>query len=323
MPMMITMPRPRALPTLVCPAITLPLRNEPIWIERQRDRAGGQRLGRRVGRHGAAEQQQHAAQERRHQHRAADVAPVLPAARAQVLRGLPPGRPQPLQRGQDDEHHERDLEVHVDQDDAGQRVQAEAVVVDVQPEVVQPAGEQPAGAERGHEQEGQRDPAEVGEHAGDGDDDLAQDGRAGGEDRVGDDQAEDPGDHRRQHRQQQRLLESREVDAVDGDVEVAEGERAGGGVTGTRRSRWRSSGWPGRPRRRRRRAARPRNDGPRGRRRAAVLPPGAGGRGRGEPGAWNRPRGRDRAGLGHVSARDGRPLLGNDGRGRAQLGGGG
>ena len=31
--MMTTMPRPSALPTFSWPAITLPLRNEPIWIE--------------------------------------------------------------------------------------------------------------------------------------------------------------------------------------------------------------------------------------------------------------------------------------------------
>jgi hypothetical protein len=31
--MMTTMPRPSALPIFSCPAMTLPFRNEPIWIE--------------------------------------------------------------------------------------------------------------------------------------------------------------------------------------------------------------------------------------------------------------------------------------------------
>jgi hypothetical protein len=31
--MMITMPRPRALPMFVWPAMTFPFRNDPIWIE--------------------------------------------------------------------------------------------------------------------------------------------------------------------------------------------------------------------------------------------------------------------------------------------------
>ena len=59
----------------------------------QRDGPVGQRLGGGVGGQGAAEQQQHAAQERGQQHRAAHEAPVIPGPRVQVLGGLPPGRP--------------------------------------------------------------------------------------------------------------------------------------------------------------------------------------------------------------------------------------
>ena len=129
--MMTTSPRPSALPTFCWPASTFPFRNDPIWIGVSGMVPAGQRLGGGVGRQRAAEQQQHAAQERRQQHRAAHVAPVLPGPRAHVVGRLAPGGPQPFQRGQDDQHHQRDLEVHVDHGHAGEGVQGEPVAVDV------------------------------------------------------------------------------------------------------------------------------------------------------------------------------------------------
>src|SRR6185437_1234642 len=180
------------------------------------------------------------------------------------------------------------------------------------------------------EQERQRDPAEVREHAGRGDADLAQHGTAaplGGGDRVGDQQPEDGREDRRQHREDDRLAEAGQVDAVDRGVDVlgrpgagvrvlesadrhrdhgddeAEhhvgGERQDAGVAG------------GRP-----------QDGadPRG---GAALAPGRNGA---SPGARKGPRGRDRTRgnrywrFRHWSARDAWPLLGDDGLRRVLLG---
>jgi hypothetical protein len=188
---------------------------------------GGQGFGGGVGGQGAAEQQQHAAQEGGQQYRAADMTPVVPGARAQVLGGLPPRRAQSFQGRQDDQHHQRDLEVQVDDDHAGQRVQGEAVCVRIEAEGGEPLADQPAGADGRDEQESQRHAAEVGEHARRRDRHLPQQSAAlGGEDRVGDDQAQDPRYDRGEHRQDDALPETLQVDAVGGGVDVAEREAA-------------------------------------------------------------------------------------------------
>jgi hypothetical protein len=99
-------------------------------------------------------------------------------------------------------------------------------------DVLQPLGLQAAGPEGGDEQERQRDPAEVGEHPGGGDGDLAQErprAARGGLDRVGDQQPEDRGQDRGDHRQDDRLAEAGQVDPVGGDVDVVRRPGAGAG----------------------------------------------------------------------------------------------
>ncbi len=57
------------------------------------------------------------------------------ARRPEALGRLLPLRPQPLERGRDQDHHHRDLEVDVDEPDTEQRGDVEAVRIEVDADV--------------------------------------------------------------------------------------------------------------------------------------------------------------------------------------------
>ena len=83
------------------------------------DQGGGSRVGReRVG-----EQKQQRTEEGGSQQGDGHVPPVLPRRGSEVDRGLPPLLAQTLQRREEHDHHERDLEVDVHDDQTGEAVQ--------------------------------------------------------------------------------------------------------------------------------------------------------------------------------------------------------
>ena len=106
--------------------------------ERVRDQQRGddaalvdQRSNRGIGRKCVGEEEQRAAEEGRRQERAGDVAPVMPGATTEALGGLAPLGSNSIQRRQEHQHHERDLEIGVDEDDTAQLIKPNAVGVDV------------------------------------------------------------------------------------------------------------------------------------------------------------------------------------------------
>src|SRR5579864_7064687 len=103
----------------------LDLQGHVVTAVRQQGRDG------RVGGERVREQEERAAQERRCQQWAGDVAPVMPGAAAEALGRLSPLRPDAVERRQEHEHHQRDLEVQVDQRYAGWIVEPHAVGIDV------------------------------------------------------------------------------------------------------------------------------------------------------------------------------------------------
>ena len=160
----------------------------------------------REGRQRVREQQQRGAEEGRRQQRAADVPPVLPRRGAEVLRRLTPLDLQPVDRGQEDQHHQRDLEIRVDQPDAPREAEVPAGVE-----------QQPHRAEEHEERERQRDPAELGENARDGQVQPAHHAvRVPRRHGIGQDRAE----HGPQHRREQAQLER--ADEVTAHQRVAE-----------------------------------------------------------------------------------------------------
>ena len=88
---------------------------------------------------------------------------------AQVLAGLPPLPPHAVQGGGDDEHHQGKLEIEVGEAQAPEAVEVESRVVEADPEeLLQKHRHHAHPAQGGDEGEGQRDPGEVGSHAGEG-----------------------------------------------------------------------------------------------------------------------------------------------------------
>jgi len=89
----------------------------------------------------------------------------VPGAGAENRGGLAPLGADALQGWSDDEHHQRDEEVEVDQLHPGQAEQAEVQVL-LQPHAeprLEGLGEHTRAAQHGHEEEGQGQPTEVGE----------------------------------------------------------------------------------------------------------------------------------------------------------------
>ena len=115
------------------------------------------------------------------QQRDRHLAPVLPRRRAQADRRLAPLLAQPLQRGQEHDHHQRDLEVRVDQDQPGQAVQPAATRRDSSRSAAAPSiVSTPLKPDRREERESQCDAAELGQHAAQRDHRPAQHRQVGG-----------------------------------------------------------------------------------------------------------------------------------------------
>ena len=118
------------------------------------------------------------------------VAPRLTAASRHCGRSA-------LERGQEDDHHQRDLEVGVDEHQPAQLVEPRDAVGVGAEGVGEHLGEQPGEPERGHPREGQGHAAELRQHPADGDDDPPYDaGGRRGDDEVGQQRAEHGSDGR-------------------------------------------------------------------------------------------------------------------------------
>ena len=199
----------------------------------QRARLRDQRLGGGVGREGIGEQQQRGAEEGWPEDREADVAPVAPRIAAEALAGLAPLRPQPVERGQEDDDHQRDLEVGVDQSEARQLVDpaSPGESVDAQP-VMQEQREEAVEAERGEEGEREHDAAELGERTRTREHDPAQQAvRAADRDRPRQQAAEDRARYGGDRGQHGRGDEGLQIGALQRLLEIAQ---ASGRLRGAR-----------------------------------------------------------------------------------------
>src|SRR6202022_4930811 len=96
------------------------------------------------------EEKKRAAQKRGRQQRSSDVAPVVPGAAAQAFGRLAPLRTDAIERWQEHEDHERDLEVRVDKGQAAQLVQPHAVGEDVDAAVLKEQRDKTDGSDRGN-----------------------------------------------------------------------------------------------------------------------------------------------------------------------------
>src|SRR5437667_272464 len=116
---------------------------------------------RRVSGEGVREQEQRAAEERRRQEWRRDIAPVVPGTAAETLGRLAPLRTDAVERRQEHEHHQRDLEVCVDQGQAAELVQPHAIRKDVDSMVLQEHSDNAHGPQRRDECEDQRYASEL------------------------------------------------------------------------------------------------------------------------------------------------------------------
>ena len=164
---------------------------------RQRQGAAGQLVGRRLGAEGVAEEQDHRPEDRRGEDRQRDPPPVLGRRRTHVLRGLAPLLLQAVDGGRDDQDHQRDLEVQVDELQADLVGELESGVVDVEAEgLLEERGDHAELAEREHECQGQWHAREVRGDAGEcGDRRPKEPRQPAQDDRVG--HAGTPGSRRR------------------------------------------------------------------------------------------------------------------------------
>src|SRR4029077_2736168 len=125
-----------------------------------------QRISRRVRGEGVGEEQERASEKRRSEQGSGDVAPVVPGAPSKALGGLAPLRLYPVDCGQKDQDHQRDLKVEVDELEALELVDPEAVGVEVKVVLLCEQVDEAGGTDRGEEGEGQGDAAELRKHAG-------------------------------------------------------------------------------------------------------------------------------------------------------------
>lgn len=133
--------------------------------------AGGQRVHRGVGAEGVGQEDDEGTQQRRGQHRDADVSPVLPAVGAEQRGGLAPVLAQGVEGRVEQHHPEGDLEIGVEDYQTGLRVEIE--VVDPAG-LLEQQGQRAVEAEQDDEGERQRYPGEVAGHVGEGHDEVAQ-----------------------------------------------------------------------------------------------------------------------------------------------------
>src|SRR6266568_5628212 len=94
---------------------------------------GDQRGRRRVGRERVGEQKQGAPEKRWKEERPSHIAPVVPRVAAQALGRLAPLGPYAIESRNEDQDHQRDLEVEINERQAAGVVQPDPVLVDVDP----------------------------------------------------------------------------------------------------------------------------------------------------------------------------------------------
>lgn len=133
--------------------------------------AGGQRINRGVGAEGVGQQDHERAEQRRGQYRQADVPPELPAVGAEQCGGLAPVFTQSVERRIEQEHAEGDLEVGVEDDQAGFRIQVEVLN---DPRLLEHDGDAAVETEQDDERERQRHAGKIAGHVGEGIHEVAQ-----------------------------------------------------------------------------------------------------------------------------------------------------
>src|SRR5205807_10159314 len=89
----------------------------------------------------------------------------MPGPTAEAFRRFSPLRPDPIERRQEDEHHEWDLEVGINEDQSAELVQPDAVGIEVDSVLLQPEGDKASAADGGDEGKCERDAPELGQHS--------------------------------------------------------------------------------------------------------------------------------------------------------------
>ena len=106
-----------------------------LRVQQDRDdvqRTAGQCISGRDRTKRIGEQQQRRAKHARPQHRQRHVAPVLEGRAAEAVTGFAPLALQAVERGRDDQHHQRNLEVQVSQRQPGKAQNTEARRVQIE-----------------------------------------------------------------------------------------------------------------------------------------------------------------------------------------------
>ncbi|CAI8924175.1 hypothetical protein EMIT0180MI3_360030 [Priestia megaterium] len=133
--------------------------------------AGGQRVDRGVGAEGVGQQNHECAQQCRGQHRQTDVSPELPAVGPEQGGGLTPVFAQGIEGRVEQQHAQGNLEVGVENDQPGFRVQVEILN---DSGLFQHDGEGAVEPQQDDEREGQGHTGEVAGHVGEGIHEVAQ-----------------------------------------------------------------------------------------------------------------------------------------------------
>ncbi len=173
-----------------------------------------------------AEEENHRAQQRGHQHGQPHVAPILPAGGAQVFGRLAPLAAQPFQRRGNDEHHQRELEIEIGHAQPPKTVEVETMIIQIEPEdVLEQDCHQPQAAQRGDEGEGQRHAGEVGRHAAEGRHAIGHPARqAHQRRRIGQEETEQPANDRRKKADANRDRVGAEDGGCEQSLDVGQGE---------------------------------------------------------------------------------------------------
>ncbi len=157
------------------------------------ERGAGEAIGGRHRAEGVGEEEKRRAEEARPQHRDRDMAPILPARRAEHLGRLAPFALQPVERRRQDQHHQRDLEIEIGEGEPGEAQHVEAGRIEVEAEIgVEERGHEAGAPERREEGEGERQAREIRGDAAKGHQRRAQPARQAAEhDGRGEKEAED------------------------------------------------------------------------------------------------------------------------------------
>ena len=133
--------------------------------------AGSKRIDRGVGAQGIGQQDHKGAEQGRGEHRQADMAPELPAIRTEQRGRFAPVFAQCVKGRVEQQYAERNLEIGIEDDQAGFRVQVE--VLD-DPGLLEHEGDTAVEPQQDDEREGQGHAGEIAGHVGEGGDEVAQ-----------------------------------------------------------------------------------------------------------------------------------------------------